>query len=127
MAIARRIAVVMIALSLAAFFAFVGYFKSFAPLATLAEHHAWTVALPEWLGRIVGATELAAAAALAVGVVRPAATRWAAIYLILNQACAAWVHLSNGEAAALPQNAAIAALCATAILLTPSTTRGDLS
>lgn len=127
MAIARRITVVMIALPLAAFFAFVGYFKAFAPLATLAEHHAWTVALPEWIGRIVGATELAAAATLAVGMVRPAAIRWAAGYLILNQACAAAVHLAHREAAALPQNAAIAGLCVAAILLIPSNKRGDLS
>lgn len=127
MAIARRIAVAMIALPLAAFFAFVGYFKCFASLATLAEHHAWTVALPEWIGRIVGASELAAAAGLTAGMVRPAAIRWAAGYLIVNQACAALVHLASGEAAALPQNAAIAALCIAAILLTPSTTRGDLS
>jgi hypothetical protein len=131
MALARRIVASALALLLAAFFGFVGFFKTFAPVSTLARHHAWTSGLPEWFGRAVGVSELAAALALAAGALWPRATpasRWAAGYLILNQACAAAIHLSRGEGPALPQNAVIAALCVTAILLTPVHTtdrRGD--
>ena len=103
-----------IALTLAAFFGFFGYFKTFVPLATLAQHHAWTVVLPEWLGRIVGVSELLTALILALGAFLPAMRRPAAIaagYLIVNQGCAALVHLTHGESAALPQNAVLTALC----------------
>ncbi len=112
---ALRLLLIMGALPLAAFFAFVGWFKTFAPLATLAEHLAWTLALPVALGRSIGATELLAAGALAVGSLWPGHERWAlaaALYLIANQACAALVHLQRGEAGALPQNAVLAALAA---------------
>lgn len=86
----------ILAVPLAAFFAFVGWNKAFAPLADLARHGAWTVHLPQWLGRAVGGSELACAALLLV--------------LVANQACAAAVHLAHGEAAALPQNAVLMAL-----------------
>lgn len=95
------------ALPLAAFFAFVGWNKAFAPLAELARHKAWTVHLPEGLGRAVGASELACAVLLLVpGRVR----RITALVLLANQACAAAVHLARGEVAALPQNAVLIAL-----------------
>ena len=96
-------------------FAFFGYFKTFASIAVLAQHHAWTLALPVAAGRIVGATELAAALALLLG---GASARWhrfargGALYLIVNQACAAAVHLARGETGALPQNALLAGLAA---------------
>lgn len=80
-AVLRKGAAAMLALLLAAFFGFVGWNKAFAPLAELARHGAWTVHLPEWLGRLVGWSELALAAAL--------------------------VHLARGETAALPQNAVL--------------------
>ncbi len=105
----------IVALLLALAFAFFGYFKTFASLSVLAQHHAWTLVLPVAAGRIVGVTELAAALALLFGA---AAARWhrfataAALYLIVNQACAAAVHLARGETAALPQNALLAGLAA---------------
>lgn len=97
----------ILAAPLAAFFAFVGWNKAFAPLADLARHGAWTVHLPQWLGRAVGGSELACAALLLVpGRLR----RIAALVLVANQACAAAVHLAHGETAALPQNAVLLAL-----------------
>jgi hypothetical protein len=109
----RRVVAVVASLLLAAFFAFFGYFKTFAPLDVLAQHHAWTTALPEWLGRLVGVTELASAATLLAGTALPrmrGAARLAAAYLVLNQGAAALVHLARSESSALPQNGVIVAL-----------------
>ncbi|WP_430388169.1 hypothetical protein [Blastomonas fulva] len=67
---------IVIATLLAAFFAFVGYHKAFAPLAELAQHRVWTLALPVWAGRVIGWSELLLAAgllgliALAIGLQR---------------------------------------------------------
>lgn len=106
-------AVAMLAsLLFAAFFGFVGWNKAFAPLADLANYHAWTVYLPEWLGRLVGWSEMALALALlamfAPG--RRRIARIAALVLVANQCAAAGVHLAHGEAAALPQNALLIAV-----------------
>jgi peptidoglycan/LPS O-acetylase OafA/YrhL len=91
-----------IATLLAAFFAFVGYHKAFAPVAELAQHRVWTLALPEWAGRLVGWSELLLRLRLwAAG---------AALLLIVNQAAAAAVHWSSGEGDALPQNAVLVVL-----------------
>lgn len=105
---------ILIATLLAAFFAFVGYHKSFAPLAELAQHRVWTLALPEWAGRLVGASELLLAGAL-LAMLLPRFRAWAALaaaLLIVNQLAAAGVHLSRGEADALPQNAVLIVLLA---------------
>ena len=117
--IAPRLVRGIAGLVLAAAFAFFGYFKTVAPLSVLAEHHAWTVALPEWLGRIIGISELAAAATLLAGAILPSMRRAASIAagsLIVNQACAATVHLASGDVAALPQNAVLVAFCAAHLL-----------
>lgn len=106
-AVLRKGAAAMLALLLAAFFGFVGWNKAFAPLAELARHGAWTVHLPEWLGRLVGWSELALAAALLAVPVRPAIGRIAALALVANQIAAGLVHLARGETAALPQNAVL--------------------
>lgn len=101
-----------VATLLAAFFAFVGYHKSFAPLAELAQHRVWTLALPEWAGRLVGVSEMLMAAAL-LAMMRPGLRVWAAVaagLLIVNQLIAAGVHWSRGEADALPQNAVLVTL-----------------
>lgn len=103
----RKGAAAMLALLLAAFFGFVGWNKAFAPLAELARHGAWTVHLPEWLGRLVGWSELALAAALLAVPVRPSIARIAALALVANQIAAGLVHLARGETAALPQNAVL--------------------
>lgn len=106
-AVLRKGAVMLLALLLAAFFGFVGWNKAFAPLAELARHGAWTVHLPEGLGRLVGWSELALAAALLAVPVRPSIARTAALALVLNQIAAALVHGALGETAALPQNAVL--------------------
>jgi len=121
---ARIIAHIVAAL-LGLAFAFFGYFKTFASLAVLAQHHAWTLALPEAAGRLVGVSELVAAFALLLGAIRP---RWhrlavgAAIYAMLNQGIAASVHIARSEIAALPQNAVLAGLALfVALCLAPRT------
>lgn len=114
MAFGLRIVARIAALLLAAAFGFFGYFKSVAPRAVLEQHHAWTTALPELLGRAVGLSELLAAALLVIfGAILPARARVAAgvaLYAIVNQVCAALVHVVREEVAALPQNAVRAGL-----------------
>jgi hypothetical protein len=103
---------IVVATLLAAFFAFVGYHKAFAPLAELAQHRVWTLALPEWAGRAVGWSELLLAAVL-LGFALPRLRLWAAgaaLLLIINQCVAAAVHWSSGEGDALPQNAVLVLL-----------------
>jgi DoxX-like family len=108
----RRIAIAVPLLLLAAFFAFVGWNKAFAPLAELARHGAWTMHLPEGLGRLIGWSEMALAAMLLAAL----APRWrhlariAAALLIANQLAAAAVHFAHGETAAMPQNAVLIAV-----------------
>ena len=100
-------------LLLAAFFAFVGYWKAFGPIAALAEHHAWVAGWPDWFARTVGWSELACAAALIVATLtgRSAVAFWTALVLIINQLAALSVHASRGEAAAAgPQNLVILAV-----------------
>lgn len=102
----RRLAVAVPGLPLAAFFAFVGWYKAFAPEAELLAHHAWTSHVPWWIGRPMGWTELAGAAALAAGVSVRAwpATRVAAAWLAASQIVSSLVHVRNGEADSLGHN-----------------------
>lgn len=118
----------LVALPLAAFFAFVGWHKLVDPLPLLARYHSWTVYLPEWLGRLIGLSELVLAAALAVAVVNTL-RGWgviAAVALVLNQIAAALVHAAHGEIAALPQNAVLVALLGLAALLFHRLQKGAL-
>ncbi|WP_311269938.1 DoxX family protein [Sphingobium sp. WCS2017Hpa-17] len=103
--------VVLASCLLALFFLFVGYMKAFAPLAELMQHHAWTVYLPEPVGRTVGWSEMGCALLLLIGIARPAAARVGAVALLLNQMVAAAVHGWMGEAQSLPQNAVIVLIC----------------
>lgn len=121
---AKRIAGLILSLPLAAFFAFVGWNKAFASLADLAKYGAWTVHLPEPVGRGVGWSEMACAIALLVPRARPIA----ALLLIANQLAAAAVHLAHGETGALPQNAVLILLLASiAFFARPVQTRqGEL-
>ncbi|MFC3443076.1 DoxX family protein [Sphingobium rhizovicinum] len=96
---------------LALFFLFVGYMKAFAPLAELAQHHAWTVRLPEQAGRAVGWSEMGCALLLLIGMIRPLAGQIGAIALLFNQMVAATVHIAAGETGSLPQNAVIILIC----------------
>lgn len=103
---------VLAALLLVAFFGFVGWSKATAPLAELARHHVWTVYLPEWLGRLIGISEMILALGLLAVLVpaRRAFAQWSALLLIINQICAGAVHAWQGEVAALPQNAVLIGL-----------------
>jgi hypothetical protein len=100
-------------LLLAAFFAFVGYWKALGPIEALSEHHAWVAGSPAWFARTVGWSEIACAAALA-GSSRAglgAAAFWSALVLSVNQLAALAVHVSRSEAAAAaPQNLVILAV-----------------
>lgn len=114
MAMIRTALRILLSLPLAAFFGFVGWMKASAPLAMLAQHGAWTVRIPEPLGRIVGVSEIVCALLLLVGLL-PGRARIggaAALVLIANQAVAAAVHASAGESEALPQNAVLVAALA---------------
>jgi hypothetical protein len=124
-----RALIAVLCLLLAAFFAFVGWNKAFASLADLARYGAWTVFLPEWAGRLVGWSEMGLAAGLLSIFVhrRRTIACWSALLLIVNQIVAALVHLTHGEAAAMPQNGVlIALLFAFAIFARPNFARGAL-
>lgn len=110
----RRLVVVVAGLPLGAFFAFVGWYKAFAPVADLLAHRAWTAHLPWWLGRPVGWTELASAAALVAGVSPRAwpATRIAAVWLAITQIVSTAIHLHFGETDTLRQNGVLFAALA---------------
>jgi hypothetical protein len=99
-------------LLLAAFFAFVGYWKALGPIDALAVHHAWVAAWPDWFARTVGWSELACAAALVVAAVAGPGILafWTALVLIVNQLAALAVHVSRNEAAAVPQNLVLIAV-----------------
>lgn len=102
----RRILIAAIALILAAFFAFVGWHKAFSSSEMLAQHGAYTVHLPDWLGRIAGFTEMVCAAALLFGIVPR--WSWAAMagagYVFCSQILAGAVHIAHDETGALPAN-----------------------
>lgn len=108
---AKMMGVVIVSCLLAFFFLFVGYMKAFAPLAELMQHHAWTVYLPELIGRAVGWSEIGCGILLLIGIARPTAGRIGAVALLLNQMVAAAVHGWMGEVRSLPQNAVIILIC----------------
>lgn len=121
MIIALRIASWAARLLLAAFFAFVGYWKALGPIEALAEHHAWVAHLPDWFARAVGWSEIACAAALLVPALPSTRTIafWGAALLMINQLVALSVHSMRGEAAqAAPQNLMICALLALILFAT---------
>jgi uncharacterized membrane protein YphA (DoxX/SURF4 family) len=113
------------ALPMAAFLGFVGYYKAFAPLAELAKHNAFTVHLPELLGRLIGWLEMGCAAALLAGLIWRAAARWqigAALLVAGEQVWSSVLHLQHGEGAMLRQNVVLIVL-----LLIVALTRRTLS
>ncbi|SEJ16522.1 DoxX-like family protein [Sphingobium sp. AP50] len=114
---ATTIVLILASCLLALFFTFVGYMKAFAPLAELAQHHAWTVHLPEPAGRGVGWSEMGCALLLLIGTIRPVAGRIGSIVLLFNQMVAAAVHAWTDETRSLPQNAVIILICLLILLL----------
>lgn len=109
--IGKILGIILASCLLGLFFLFVGYMKAFAPLAELMQHHAWTVYLPEPVGRAVGWSEMVCALLLLIGIARPAAARVGALALLLNQMVAAAVHGWMGEVQSLPQNGVIVLIC----------------
>lgn len=108
---AKMMSIILASCLLGLFFLFVGYMKAFAPLAELMQHHAWTIYLPEPIGRAIGWSELGCALLLLIGIPRPAAGWIGAVALLFNQMVAAAVHGWMGEVQSLPQNAVIALIC----------------
>ncbi len=102
----RTLLCTALALPLAAFFAFVGWHKAFSPMSVLAKHSAFTVHLPESLGRFVGATEMLCALALLAGIVPRwrVAAKWGAVYVFVSQIVAGTIHIRYGELHVLPAN-----------------------
>lgn len=109
--IAKITSIILLSLILAAFFLFVGAMKAFAPIPELVQHHAWTVHLPYYLGRAVGWSEMGCSLLLIAGLIRPSVGMFGAATLLINQICAAIMHLGQHEYGALPQNAVIMAVC----------------
>ena len=120
MAKGRRWLILVLAIPLAAFFGFVGWYKTFAPVSELLVYRAWTAHIPVWLGRPMGVTEMLGAVALLAGFF-PAArrgTRIAALWLAASQIPSSVIHWNHGEADELPKNLlvfsmllVVAALC----------------
>jgi putative oxidoreductase len=100
---------------LAVAFGMAGIMKTTTPIAELAAKMAWTGSLPEAVVRFIGVAELAGA----LGVILPAATRvrpaltpLAASGLVVIMVLAGLLHLSRGEAGALPINLVLGGLAA---------------
>jgi hypothetical protein len=119
---ARFAIAAVVAVLIAACFAFVGYNKAFASLADLTRYGSWTIWLPETIGRLVGWSEmLCAVGLLCIFIARYRhLARVAALLLIVNQLAAAAVHATHGETSALPQNVVLIALLALVAALLPS-------
>ena len=124
MAMTKRVLMAVLAIPLAAFFGFVGFYKVFAPLSELLAHNAWTAHVPAWIGRPIGGTEMAGALALLAGL-HPAAWRFArlsAAWLAATQIPSSLIHWTHGEQGELPKNLLIfVALCLVAWLARPVT------
>lgn len=110
--IVQEVLIALLSLLLALFHGFVGWHKAFAPLAELARHTAWTVHLPEALGRTIGWLELTLSATLIAALVGhfkwPSAARAgmsAAIAFVVLELISSWVHYRHGEVFMLKQNA----------------------
>ncbi len=111
---AAFVALALLVLLLGGFSLFVGYNKALAPLEVLREHSAWTYHLPVWLGRLIGWVEIVAAAVLILGLFVPALRRAgviSAIWIAINHAVAAAVHVIFEEWHTLTQSAVVITLC----------------
>ncbi len=122
-----RALIAVLCLPLSAFFSFVGWNKAFASLDDLVRYGSWTVHLPDFLGRLVGWSEMACALLLIAGLVlnRPWLGKFALLVLIANQIVAALVHWSRGELSALPQNGVLIALLSIVALLFAKSARKE--
>lgn len=102
----------LIRLAIAAFFAFVGYWKALGPISALIEHHAWVSGYPVWFARSVGWSEIICAVMLitpAIGKLRYVALT-GVVTLFINNIVAFITHMSRDELHLTPQNVVIGAL-----------------
>lgn len=106
-ALARLALLVPMTLLLSAFHGFVGWHKVFSSREELMRHTAWTVHLPEWLGRLVGITELALTLLLLLALFRPGYSRigmMAAYGFIALELVSTVTHQLAQDGASLVQN-----------------------
>ncbi|MEY4761181.1 MAG: hypothetical protein RLZZ200_1037 [Pseudomonadota bacterium] len=104
----REIVLVPLVLVLVAFHGFVGWHKAYSPREVLVQHSAWTVHLPNWLGRSVGWVELAATLALFTALLRPRLSRLgfiASLAFIVMEFVSAATHYLTQDGGSLVQNA----------------------
>lgn len=116
-ALLRLALIVPLSLLLSAFHAFVGWHKTFSSREELLRHTAWTVHLPEWLGKLVGVIEMALAVALIVSLLRSGFSRLgqlACYGFIALELISTATHQITRDGASLPQN--IASILATVFL-----------
>lgn len=118
--ILRLVLLVPLTLLIALFHGFVGANKALAPREVLVEHTAWTIHLPDAVGRAVGWLELGLTASLLIALLRPASARlgmWACLALVALEGISSFVHYRHGELAMVPQNATSVLLTTLAALL----------
>lgn len=102
-------------LLLAIAFGMAGFLKSTQPIDALAPQMEWVAAVPVWLVRFIGASELAGAAGLvlpALTRIKPALTPLAAAGLLAVMVLASLFHVTRGELGALPVNAVLGGIAA---------------
>lgn len=92
---------------LAVAFGMAGVSKSFSPIPELAAQLGWPGEIPEFLVRIIGISELAAAVGLVLPSllrIKPKLTVWAATGLVIVMTLALIFHIVRGEMFAIPIN-----------------------
>lgn len=94
-------------LLLGAFHGFVGWHKLFSSREELMLHKAWTVHIPDVVGRAVGMAEIVLTAALLVALVRPSLARlglWSCGAFIALEIVSTITHQVSRDGAPLAQN-----------------------
>jgi hypothetical protein len=106
-ALVRLLLILPLTVILSAFHAFVGWHKTMSSRQELLKHTAWTVHLPEWLGRLVGVVEMGLVVALLAALLRP---RFSSIGVaacngfIVLEVLSTITHQITADGASLPQN-----------------------
>lgn len=106
-ALVRLAMIVPLTLLLAAFHGFVGCHKTFSSREELIKHTAWTVHLPDWLGKIIGLIEMGLTVALLAALLRPHLSRTgqlACYAFIALELISTATHQITQDGASLPQN-----------------------
>ena len=106
-ALVRLSLMVPLTVLLSAFHGFVGWHKTFSSREELLRHTAWTVHLPEWLGKVVGVIEMILVIALLVALLRPRFSRigqLACYAFIALEAVSTAIHQITNDGASLTQN-----------------------